>query len=73
MKLSNVIVGKILASNELQLKLALALGRHQASVKRLAGKNDNNNLLTTAASTNILVQETGMKIEKILVDEKVAA
>ncbi len=73
MRLSNLIVEKILASNELQLKLALALGRHQASVKRLAGKNDMNNLLTTAASTNILIEETGMKIEKILVDEKVAA
>ncbi len=73
MRLSNEIIEKILASNELQLKLALVLGRHQASVKRLACKNDNNNLLTTAASTNILVQETGMTTEQILLNEKVVA
>ena len=71
MRLSNEIIEKILESNELQLKLALALNRHQASIKRLAGKNDTNNLLTNPASTNILKEESGLSMEQILVDEKV--
>ena len=73
MKLSSTIVNLILASSDLQLKLAQELKRHQASIKRLTLQNENNSLLTTVSATNVLINETGYTIDEILVDEKVNA
>lgn len=73
MKLTNLIIEKLKTDMNLRLKVALAIGRGEQSVKQNIDRNNNNNKLTTTAAVRCLIAETGLTEQEILTDEPALA
>jgi hypothetical protein len=50
--------------------LALALGKSEQSIIRYIGSNEENGMLTTAAALKVVTEQTGLKLDEILIEEK---
>jgi hypothetical protein len=62
---------KAINNKSIRPLLALTLGKSEMSIIRYIGANEENGMLTTAAALKVVTEQTGLKLEKILIDEAI--
>lgn len=72
MKLSDKAIAKIKYNSRVKARLMLALDRGSGMVEKWI-KHNNSPMLTTAVALKIIMEETGLNQDEILVDESVNA
>lgn len=69
MKLTSKAITEIKKNTRLKNRLALELGKSGYTVERWISENENNGMLTTAKSVQLIIEETEMVQDEILEEE----